>query len=219
MNKLVFAFTLLYFSASFASRLPPTEVKPVEYGDYLISAPLWMNEHKGMKHNGGYIRVVEKKSKKELCLREAYEVTYDPQMETDVQDSFIKEMKIEGKELAIKGSRNKSARFPLDNLCEGTVAKKITAAQIYLMQYLGKGIEYCVLKGDKSIVFDSPKSENELSIDTSPFYLYLHSCISELKKKCEDSKNASDEDCIKVYQQMKQMKEAANLPDYTGSFK
>lgn len=106
-----------------------------------------------------------------------------------------------------------------DNLCEGTVAKKITASKIYLMQYLGKGIEYCVLKGDKSIVFDSPKSENELSIDTSAFYLYLHSCISELKKKCEDEKNASDEDCIKVYQQMKQMKEASNLPDYSSSSK
>jgi hypothetical protein len=49
---------------------------------------------RGLAQNGGYIAAIEESSNNELWLLKVYDVSYDPEMEDDVQEIFISELKL-----------------------------------------------------------------------------------------------------------------------------
>jgi hypothetical protein len=72
-------------------RVGPPEVEPVRIGERLYRVVPWGRE-RGWKHNGGYIAAYDTSGKRELWTLEVYDVPYDPKLEEDVQDVFIKKM-------------------------------------------------------------------------------------------------------------------------------
>jgi len=75
-----------------ADRLPPAEVPPVTMENIKFVVVHWGKE-RGLGQNGGYIEAIEATTGKKLWLLKIYDVHYDPDMEEDVQDIFIKSMK------------------------------------------------------------------------------------------------------------------------------
>lgn len=76
-----------------AKRLGPPDVKPISRGGYVYTVPHWATEN-GTGQNGGYIRVLNAKTGLEVWGVQLYKTKYDAEMETDVQDVFIKSIKI-----------------------------------------------------------------------------------------------------------------------------
>ncbi|MCL7421168.1 MAG: hypothetical protein M8364_09725 [Methylobacter sp.] len=74
-----------------ADRLPPAEVSPVVIDDTRYEVVHWGKE-RGLEQNGGYIAAIDVASGQERWLLKIYDVQYDPMMEEDVQDIFIKSM-------------------------------------------------------------------------------------------------------------------------------
>lgn len=74
-----------------ADRLPPAEIAPVVIGNTRYEVVHWGKE-RGLGQNGGYIAAVDVASGKEEWLLKIYDVEYDPALEQDVQDVFIKSM-------------------------------------------------------------------------------------------------------------------------------
>jgi hypothetical protein len=72
-------------------RVAPPDVTPVRMGSIRIEAIHWGRE-RGLDQNGGYIAAISRKTGKELWLLKVYDISYDTQMETDVQDVFIERM-------------------------------------------------------------------------------------------------------------------------------
>lgn len=78
---------------AYAKRAAPKEVPPVTFQGVKYSAPPWgyLNER---NQNGGYIEANSLKTGKLLWALRIYEVKYDPNLESDVQDVFITSLKI-----------------------------------------------------------------------------------------------------------------------------
>jgi hypothetical protein len=74
-----------------AKRVGPPEVPPVTVGRMRIEAMHW-GKDRGLGQNGGYIAAFDRASGNELWTLKVYDVHYDPKMESDVQDIFIKSM-------------------------------------------------------------------------------------------------------------------------------
>jgi hypothetical protein len=90
-----------------AKRLPPKDVAPVTVGGIRIEVIHW-GKDRGYEQNGGYIAAYDPASGKELWTLKVYNVAYDPDLESDVQDVFIKSMAKSwfGKKLKITDERN-----------------------------------------------------------------------------------------------------------------
>lgn len=50
---------------------------------------------RGLEQNGGFIVAIDEVTNQELWLLKVYDVTYDHEMEEDVQDVFISEVELE----------------------------------------------------------------------------------------------------------------------------
>lgn len=74
-----------------ADRIPPAEVSPVVIDGMRYEVVHWGKE-RGLEQNGGYIAAIDVASGQERWLLKIYDVQYDPMMEEDVQDIFIKSM-------------------------------------------------------------------------------------------------------------------------------
>ena len=74
-----------------ADRLPPAEVDPVVVGQVRYNVIHW-GKNRGLDQNGGYIAATDTSSDKEIWVLKIYSTEYDPEMEEDVQDVFIKSM-------------------------------------------------------------------------------------------------------------------------------
>lgn len=74
-----------------ADRIPPANVSPIIIEGIRYEVIHWGKDW-GLWQNGGYISAIEMASGKELWVLKIYDVTYDPGMEKDVQDIFIKSM-------------------------------------------------------------------------------------------------------------------------------
>jgi hypothetical protein len=72
-------------------RVGPPNVPPVVIGDLRFEAIHWGKE-RGFGQNGGYIAALDARSGRELWTLKIYDVVYEPRMEEDVQDVFIKTM-------------------------------------------------------------------------------------------------------------------------------
>lgn len=74
-----------------ADRIPPAEISPVVIDGMRYEVVHWGKE-RGLEQNGGYIAAIDVASGQERWLLKIYDVQYDPMMEEDVQDIFIKSM-------------------------------------------------------------------------------------------------------------------------------
>jgi PQQ enzyme repeat len=74
-----------------AKRVGPANVSPVFIGDLKFEALQW-GKDRGLGQNGGYIAALDAASGNELWTLKIYDVPYDPNLEGDVQDVFIKSM-------------------------------------------------------------------------------------------------------------------------------
>lgn len=75
-----------------ADRIPPAAVPPVSIDGIRYEVIHW-GRQRGLDQDGGYIAAIDIASQKELWTLKLYEVRYQPQMETDVQDVFITGMR------------------------------------------------------------------------------------------------------------------------------
>jgi hypothetical protein len=89
----------------------PAEVLPVTVGNIKYSAPHRNGTHKQM----GFIEARAPKSGELIWSRQIYAVKYDPDLEGDVQDVFMKSITVEGNHLIITNERN--SKYQLDLNC------------------------------------------------------------------------------------------------------
>jgi hypothetical protein len=91
-----------------AKRGVPAEVLPLTVGNIEYSAP----------HRNGtrFIEARDLKSGKLIWSRQIYIVKYDPDLEGDVQDVFIKSITIQGNNLIITNERNSKYQLDLNSL-------------------------------------------------------------------------------------------------------
>jgi hypothetical protein len=75
-----------------AKRESPPDVPPVQIGAVRYEV-LQSSRKRGLPQNGGYIVARDAASDEELWTLQVYETAYDPTMELDVQDVFIRSMK------------------------------------------------------------------------------------------------------------------------------
>ena len=95
-----------------AKRGVPAEVLPVTVGNIEYSAPHRNGTHKQM----GFIEARDSRSGKLIWSRQIYAVKYDPDLEGDVQDVFIKRITVEGNYLIITNERNSKYQLDLHSL-------------------------------------------------------------------------------------------------------
>ncbi|MAE53104.1 MAG: hypothetical protein CMI20_03215 [Opitutae bacterium] len=95
-----------------AKRRVPAKVLPVKVGDIEFSAPHLNGTQKQM----GFIEARDLKSGKIIWSRQIYTVKYDPDLEGDVQDVFIKSITVEGNYLIITNERNSKYQLDLNSL-------------------------------------------------------------------------------------------------------
>ena len=95
-----------------AKRGAPAEVLPVTVGNIEYLAPHRNGTHKQM----GFIEARDLKSGKLIWSRQIYAVKYDPDLEGDVQDVFIKSITVEGNNLIITNERNSKYQLNLNSL-------------------------------------------------------------------------------------------------------
>jgi hypothetical protein len=90
---------LLFITSTnvFAKRMPPPEVSPVIYHGVIYSAKY---------STGGVIEAKDAKSKKQLWTKQIYHIHYISDLETDIQDVYIKAMKIKNGNLLITDEKD-----------------------------------------------------------------------------------------------------------------
>ena len=103
---------ILGLSESEAKRAVPSKVLPVKVGNIEYSAPHRNRTHKQM----GFIEARAPKSGELIWSRQIYAVKYDPDLEGDVQDVFIKSITVEGNHLIITNERNSKYQLDLNSL-------------------------------------------------------------------------------------------------------
>jgi hypothetical protein len=94
-----------------ARRRAPKEVAPVAAAGIKYKVPHFGAFH-GQTQNGGYVQAWDLKSKKLLWDRMVYRVVYQPNRETDVQDVFIVQLRINHGRLFVKTERGH--KFEMD---------------------------------------------------------------------------------------------------------
>ncbi len=94
-----------------AKRVGPPEVAPVTIDGTRFEALSW-GRTRGFGQNGGYIAAVDPASGRELWTLKVYAVTYDPEMEEDVQDVFITGLAVRDGRLEV--TDEKGRRFLVD---------------------------------------------------------------------------------------------------------
>lgn len=75
-----------------AKRVGPKDVPAVTIKNLRFEVIHW-GKDRGFAQNGGYIAAFDKTSGEELWTLKIYDIVYDPELESDVQDLFIKSMK------------------------------------------------------------------------------------------------------------------------------
>lgn len=91
-----------------AKRVPPAQVAPVTIGNLRFEAIHW-GKARGLGQNGGYIAAIDPMSGKETWTLKVYDVAYEPDVEGDLQDVFIKSMSktLFGQKLTITDERGR----------------------------------------------------------------------------------------------------------------
>ena len=89
-------------------RVGPPDVASVTIDNVEFAAIPWGKE-RGLGQNGGYVAALDAKSGKELWTLKVYDVSYDPKLEEDVQDVFIRSLakSASGHELVVTDERDR----------------------------------------------------------------------------------------------------------------
>jgi hypothetical protein len=80
------------FAPPAPKRTGPPEVEAVTLDGLRFEAVHWGRE-RGLGQNGGYIEAFDADSGRSLWLLQVYKITYQDDLEEDVQDVFIEELK------------------------------------------------------------------------------------------------------------------------------
>ena len=104
---------------AYAKRSPPAEVPPVTYQGTKYCAPPW-GAFNGRKQNGQYIQARSAETGKLLWELRIYQVKYDPNLESDVQDIFITSLEVVDGHLEVTNEARD--KFVVD-LAKGKVIK------------------------------------------------------------------------------------------------
>ena len=102
---------ILGISESEAKRAVPSKVMPVQVGSIEYSAP-----HGKLQNQMGCIEARKVGSGELLWRRQIYVVKYDPDLEGDVQDVYIKNLKVKGNSLIIINERKSEYQLNLKTL-------------------------------------------------------------------------------------------------------
>jgi hypothetical protein len=114
MKKLIvlsMMLVILGISESVAKRTVPSKVLPVQVGNIEYSAP-----HGKLQNQMGCIEARKVGSGELLWRRQIYVVKYDPDLEGDVQDVYIKNFKVKGNSLMITNERKSEYQLNLNTL-------------------------------------------------------------------------------------------------------
>ena len=103
--------SILCISESEAKRAVPAKVMPVQVGSIEYSAP-----HGKSQNQMGCIEARRVGSGELLWRRQVYVVKYDPDLEGDVQDVYIKSFKVKGNSLIIINERKSEYQLNLKTL-------------------------------------------------------------------------------------------------------
>jgi hypothetical protein len=97
-------------------RVGPPEVPPAHIGPLRIEALHWGRE-RGLGQNGGFIRAVDERTGTEEWVLQVYGIDYDPEMEEDVQDIFIRSIQLvdEDASLLIADERGRHFRVAVES--------------------------------------------------------------------------------------------------------
>ncbi len=101
-------------------RIGPPTVEPLRFGHLRIEALHWGRE-RGLGQNGGYLRAVDAETGDEAWTLRVYRIDYDPHLEDDVQDIFIRSIEPSGTDATLLVTDERGRRYSVD-LPEGTVA-------------------------------------------------------------------------------------------------
>lgn len=102
---------ILCISESVAKRVVPSKVTPVQVGSIEYSVP-----HGKSQNQMGCIDARKVGSGELLWIRQIYVVKYDPGLEGDVQDVYIKNIKLKGNSLIITNERKSEYQLNLKTL-------------------------------------------------------------------------------------------------------
>jgi len=115
-----FMLALLTISAplAHADRAAPKPVKPLLHAGLRYEVPQFAAENKKMKHNGGYVRVVNPRNGTPICTKQVYETKYETNVESDTQDNFITSLAIKKNALIVVSENLPPQTIPLANFCD-----------------------------------------------------------------------------------------------------
>ena len=102
---------ILCITESVAKRAVPSKVTPVQVGSIEYSAP-----HGKLQNQMGCIEARKVGNGELLWIRQVYVVKYDPDLEGDVQDVYIKSFKVKGNSLIIINERKSEYQLNLKTL-------------------------------------------------------------------------------------------------------
>lgn len=109
---LLLSLSLLLMPITYGKRMAPKEVSPVVYNGVIYSAPSFIKkDNKFIK--GQYIVAKAADTGKILWDLRVYEVRYREDLESDVQDVFITELKIDKGYLLVTNERGEKFKVAL----------------------------------------------------------------------------------------------------------
>ena len=97
-----------------AKRVAPMAVAPVTIGKIRYEA-VHATRARGLPQEGGYVAAIDTRTGAELWLQRIYETPYDPALEEDVQDVYIRGLRRgpDGKAIDIIDERGRCYRLTL----------------------------------------------------------------------------------------------------------
>ena len=119
---------ILIYSSAYAKRKSPSKVRPIVYKDIIITVS---NKKLGVIEAWDYR---EGKKGKKLWEKNIYSVKYKPNLEKDVQDVFITELKIDDNSLIITNEKGERFSLCLNSLSKESI-KNETIHKLIIIKY------------------------------------------------------------------------------------
>jgi hypothetical protein len=117
---ILLAIAFLFFPAnSYALRIAPKPVLPIDHNDVIYSAPhsfLLLGDSNEQNQIGGYILARDKKTKRIKWLVQIYVTEFSKNLEEDVQIVCITEIKMDGELLMIKDEKGRTFSLNINTL-------------------------------------------------------------------------------------------------------
>jgi hypothetical protein len=106
---------IVFFITLQAKIISPPEVRTIDYDGKLISFP---HHVEGKKQRGGWVKVVDKFSKKKLCLRKIWNTPHRKDIQMDSQYNFVDRVKQKGEIITIFDKNNNVHKLFASDICK-----------------------------------------------------------------------------------------------------